>query len=81
MDIQAVLLSKRKLKATTGVSVQEFRLLSDRFEIEYEFLKDKKYTENRPRKRKKGGGRKPTLKSSDERFIFYSFLSKKLCDF
>lgn len=72
LQMSRVLKNDRLMKALTGMSLQEFIILSGDFEkILYEHLATK------PRKRKVGGGRKGTLKDAQSK-LFYILLYLKV---
>jgi hypothetical protein len=69
----------RQLKALTGASEEQFEKLKEKFGEVYEDLRRKAYEEavrRGERKRKRGGGRKGALPTSDDKLLFLLFYLK-----
>ena len=76
MDIFLVMKNDRQLKATIGMSLEEFNELSELFSVEYELTKKKQLMLSPPKQRKSGGGRKAKFNTSAERLYFLLFYLK-----
>jgi len=72
--------NERRLKAMTGLDYEKFELLLDIFIIVY-VEKKLESKEEKPRKRKEGGGRKPSLPTIEIMLLFVLFYLKSYPSF
>jgi DDE superfamily endonuclease/Helix-turn-helix of DDE superfamily endonuclease len=73
LNIRRVLDNDRMLRAFTGLNRKAFNELSERFGQVYQ---DTLRIDERPRKRARGGGRKPRLRGNEDRVFFILFYFK-----
>jgi len=79
MNLNAAMNSDRSMKSVTGMSAKEFKHLAEDFEQELEKEKEEEYEDglkSGKRQRKPGGGRRGSLKTTQDKLFFILFYFK-----
>lgn len=66
----------RQMRALTGLDMAAFCTLAEPFAAGCQQEADARFTDQRPRKRKAGGGRKGVLTSSQQKLLFSLYYLK-----
>lgn len=67
---------RRTFQALTGITVEEFKVLLISFRSGWEGYVQEHHVNGRDRQRQYGGGRKPTLKKTEDKLLFILFYFK-----